>query len=116
MMVVPRLLLAPLVAAVCTSGGVNPPGQHDSLKPTDDTAGPVAAPGECVDRHTRRTAGGAPQDCYPYVCRAGACLTRCDDRRDCAGAQDPSELATQGWPLECMPGGACTPMHPDKVD
>jgi outer membrane protein OmpA-like peptidoglycan-associated protein len=76
---------------------------------------PVEAPSGCLDRRTLLRIGGTHQDCYPYVCRTGRCLTRCDDRRDCAGAQDPSELASQGWPLECMPGGDCTPMHPDKV-
>lgn len=75
----------------------------------------VEAPSGCLGRHTLQLVAGTRQDCYPYVCRAGRCLNRCDDRRDCAGAQDPSELAAQGWPLECMPAGECTPMPPDKV-
>ncbi|WAS97179.1 OmpA family protein [Nannocystis punicea] len=76
---------------------------------------PSLGPAECLDRKTVRQADGALADCYPYVCRAGACLTRCDERTDCAGAQTLGEMSEQGWPLECMPSGECTPMHPDKV-
>lgn len=79
------------------------------------TGVPVATAAACIDQRTLRGVGGEQHDCYPYLCRAGACLKRCEHRRDCAGAQEPSELATMGWPLECMPSGECTPMPPDKV-
>jgi outer membrane protein OmpA-like peptidoglycan-associated protein len=69
----------------------------------------------CTDRRTLRRPDGRTDDCYPYVCRAGACLTRCAAMTDCAGAHTRAEFPAEGWPLECMPGGQCTPMPPDKV-
>ena len=78
---------------------------------------PVVPSGDagCVDRRTARRADGGTENCYPYACRAGACLKSCREMKDCAGAHVPGEMASEGWPLECMPSGQCTPMHPDKV-
>jgi outer membrane protein OmpA-like peptidoglycan-associated protein len=90
------------------------PGQPRRIEVNLLVDGRPVAPSLCIGDHTSRGADGE-QRCYPYLCRAGACLTRCVDRSECAGAQVPAELATKGWPLECMPSGECTPMPPDKV-
>lgn len=112
-----RLLLGPLLAAACSTRAADPP---TSPPPTttpiaaSPTSPPTSAQSECIADHTARDADGEHR-CYPYLCRAGACLTRCVDHNDCAGARTPAQLATRDWPLECMPSGACTPMSPDEL-
>lgn len=88
------------------------------LRGPDGAPTPAAPrPGEfvCLDRRTLHRGDGTLQNCYPYACRAGRCLERCAAMTDCAGAHHPGELASEGWPLECMPSGQCTPMPPEKV-
>jgi outer membrane protein OmpA-like peptidoglycan-associated protein len=75
----------------------------------------LAGAATCTDRRTVLRPDGGTDDCYPFVCRAGACLTRCAAMTDCAGAHTRAEFPAEGWPLECMPSGQCTPMPPDKV-
>lgn len=82
-------------------------------RPLPPEARPAAA--TCVDRRTLRAADGSTTNCYPYACRDGACLRRCASMTECGGAHHPGELAREGWPLECMPSGECTPMPPEKV-
>lgn len=87
---------------------LDPAGAPLSATPPTGVAG-------CVDRRTVRRADGSTESCYPYACRAGACLRRCAAMTDCGGAHHPGELQAEGWPLECMPSGECTPMPPEKV-
>jgi hypothetical protein len=43
------------------------------------------APGSVCDEATNAVISlGGTQPCGPYLCRGGACLTRCDSHRDCA--------------------------------
>jgi hypothetical protein len=147
MLTMVRLLVVPLLLAMCTNNTgpsnrppapaptapvVDPPTPTPTAPvadpappapppvadpPAPATTAPTTAPAApaCINRGTAPRADGGQDSCYPYLCRAGACLTRCKDRSDCAGAQVPAELATLGWPLECQPSGECTPMDPDKV-
>lgn len=72
-------------------------------------------PAGCVSFRQAPGPGGAPLECYPYRCRAGRCLKKCTAMADCAGATSPAEMPLYGYPLECMPSGECTPMHPAKL-
>lgn len=134
-----RTLLGTLLAALCTTcapapaaSAPAPPAPAPSAEPAPTIVEPAPtivepepgpapsaaspdSPVTCTDRRTLRRADGSTDDCYPYVCRAGACLTRCAAMTDCAGAHNRAEFPAEGWPLECMPSGQCTPMPPDKV-
>lgn len=73
------------------------------------------ARGQCTDRQTLKTPSGNVS-CYPFRCRDGACLTKCDKREDCAGSDGPGDLAENGWPLDCQwTTHTCVPLPPRHV-
>ena len=96
---------------------------NGSSEPAPSTAHSVApsamattsARGQCTDRQTLKTPKG-DVSCYPFRCRDGACLTRCDKREDCAGSDGPGDLAENGWPLDCRwTTHQCVPLPPQHV-
>ena len=102
---------APSIAAPMPSPAppLLPPALRSSAAP------PSPSRSACVDRGSARAADGAVRSCYPYLCTAGQCGTRCRDRAECAGSQTPGELERGGgWPLEWVLS-KCVPMPPEKV-
>ncbi|MBI5531113.1 MAG: hypothetical protein HY898_00255 [Deltaproteobacteria bacterium] len=84
-------------------------------EPTPKELTPEHARGYCTGRAELRTSRG-DVNCYPYRCRAGRCLLRCTSRTDCAGADNPKEMAKYGWPLDCADSSnECYPLHPRHV-
>jgi hypothetical protein len=84
-----------------------------SATPTIAAALPVT--GTCTARAELTLPDGKKVSCYPYRCRDGACLHGCNDSEDCAGSRGPAELATEGWPLQCLGKTGCVPLHPSAV-
>jgi hypothetical protein len=79
----------------------------------------------CKSLTERLGPGGTAVNCYPYRCRAGACLTKCRTSDDCIpSSRGPAEFAAgKGWPILCggdappPPGktSECLPLSPEQV-
>jgi len=95
---------------VAADGGVG-----DATGGAASASSAVAAKPRCMDARTL-VVGGVPHSCYPYRCIGDRCLEKCaSPMKDCAPYAGPGQdLATYGWPLECI-GGRCVPMNPEKV-
>jgi hypothetical protein len=62
----------------------------------------------CAGQTRLIAANGEVSSCYPYRCRANACLRRCKTTDDCVPSAKPGESTyVKGWPILC--GGHVAP-------